>query len=98
MSAAVGEGVVPSILPRTFLESQMLELWYAALREDIGVVIETDDPDRCIQKLYAARRQAQDPDLNAISIVRSPTDNFHLWLVKRYEQTQSGLPAPESNP
>ncbi len=59
-----------------------LHLWYQALGSAVGVIIETNDPDRCKQRLYAMRQDAQDPDLEEVSIVQSPSDPNHLWLVR----------------
>lgn len=60
-----------------------LEMWYAALGSPLGVIVETDDTERCKQKLYALRATANDPDLESISICTSPTNLQHLWLVKK---------------
>jgi len=60
-----------------------LHIWYAALAAQVGVVLECDDPDYTKQRLYALRTEAGDPDLESISIVQSPSDPAHLWLVKR---------------
>lgn len=60
-----------------------LTLWYEALGSTKGVVIQTDDPARCIQRLYKLRTEALDPDLADISIVQSPLIPGQLWLVKR---------------
>lgn len=57
--------------------------WYAALGSEKGVVITTNNTALCIQRLYAARKKANDPDLDGISIVQSPTVPGELWLVKR---------------
>jgi hypothetical protein len=62
----------------------MLNLWYAALATDHGVVIHTDgDFERVRQKLYAARRERNDPELKHLSICQSPTEPGDLWIVKR---------------
>lgn len=62
----------------------MLEFWYRAFASALGVVLRTSDPERMKQKLYAARREALDPDLESIAIVQSPVDpNNELWLVKK---------------
>ena len=61
-----------------------LSFWYEALGSPLGVVIATDNPERFRQKLYALRREANDPMLKDISIVVSPSNpGSHLWLVKR---------------
>lgn len=60
-----------------------LELWYRALAARIGIIVVTSDRDALRQRLYAARRAAGDPDLDALSLVLSPTDDSQLWIIKR---------------
>ena len=59
----------------------LLEYWYAALNSPSGICLRVSDAERIRQKLYTARREACDLDLNAISVVISPTDSGELWLV-----------------
>jgi len=70
------------------MEPNFLEFWYSALGATHGVVIETDDAERCKMKLYAARAAAADPDLTKLSIVQSPTNPEHLWII--HKETPSG--------
>lgn len=66
------------------MSSNYLELWYRAFASTFGIVILTDNPERLKQKLYAARKDSLDPDLESISIIQSPTDpNNEFWLVKK---------------
>lgn len=61
-----------------------LNLWYEALGTPLGIVIQTDNPERLRQKLYALRKDANDPMLEDISVVISPSNpGSHVWLVKR---------------
>lgn len=60
-----------------------LTLWYEALGSPLGIIIETDDPVKARARLYAFRKEANDPDLEQISILPSPTNPSHLWLIKR---------------
>lgn len=78
---------------------EALEFWYAALRADIGVVIDTDNVSRLQQKLYIARREAQDPSLEGLSIVISPTSpSTQLWIVKRDAADSGNGTPPEAHP
>ncbi len=62
----------------------MLEFWYKAWHSVSGIIIRVSDPERAKQKLYASRKDSNDPDLSKISIVQSPTNpNNELWLVKK---------------
>lgn len=64
--------------------SETLEYWYQALRSSIGIVIATDSLERLRQKLYIARRDAEDPSLERLTIVTSPTrPEDQLWIVKQ---------------
>lgn len=63
--------------------SEILEHWYRALHAEIGICLLTDDLERLRQKLYVARRDANDPSLDALSIVTSPISPNQLWIVKR---------------
>lgn len=61
----------------------MLELWYRALAEPIGVILVTNDRDVLRQALYRARRASGDADLDGLSLVLSPTDDNQLWIIKK---------------
>lgn len=60
-----------------------LEFWYSAQSSPFGIVLESDNPQAAIQKLYGARRAAGDVDLQALSIIQSPVNPAHIWIVKR---------------
>jgi hypothetical protein len=62
----------------------MIELLYEALASEWGIAVETSDPDRLKQRLYAERRKAADPALDALSLVTSPFNpGGELWIVNR---------------
>jgi len=61
-----------------------LELWYDALASEFGVIIATNDPERAKAKLYSLRASCLDKDLEALSILTSPTNPAgELGIVKR---------------
>ena len=61
-----------------------LNTLYEALGTPLGIVIQTDNPERTRQKLYRLRDQSDDPMLKELSIVISPTmPQSQVWLVKR---------------
>ena len=63
---------------------ECLELWYAALRASIGIVVSTNDPERFRQRMYQVRREAQDESLQALSLIISPTSpESEVWVAKR---------------
>jgi hypothetical protein len=59
-----------------------INLWYQALATPFGVIIETDDPERAKQRLYALRAKSPDSDLQSLSIITSPDNPKQLWIVK----------------
>jgi hypothetical protein len=59
----------------------LLELLYEAYRSEIGIIVQTNDPERLRQKLYAERKK--DPDLSCLSFRISPTSpDTELLIVK----------------
>lgn len=68
----------------------LLELWYTAFRSELGVVIETNDPERLRQKLYAVRKATDDPDLACLHLVISPLNPGDLWIIKQPKEIHNG--------
>jgi hypothetical protein len=60
---------------------ELTEILYDALRTPHGVVVETNDPSRLRQKLYAIRRE--DPDLSPLAFVISPLNGSDLWILNK---------------
>lgn len=66
----------------------MIELLYKALDSALGVVVLTNDPERLRQKLYAARREAMNPDFESLTFMPSRgSPDTELWIVKRPDAT-----------
>lgn len=64
------------------MQLPLIEILYAALNSEIGVVVRTTQPDRLRQKLYAEKRK--DEALKNISINASRTDpENELWIIKK---------------
>jgi hypothetical protein len=59
----------------------LLELLYAALNEEVGVVVATEDAEFLRQKLYALRRE--DPDFRNLAFLISPMNGADLWIVNK---------------
>lgn len=60
---------------------ELIAYLYEALSSEVGIRLQTSDPERLRQKLYALRKQ--DEDLKALSFVISPTNpTAELWIVK----------------
>ena len=76
------------------MPAEGLEYWYQALgASGPGICIYASDRQRMVQKLYAARAEAKDPDLDSLSIVPSPTDDSNIWIVKRGMKPSEGADA-----
>jgi hypothetical protein len=61
-----------------------LNTLYEALGTPLGVVVQTDNPEKLRAKLYRLRDGADDPMLKELSIVISPTmPQSQVWIVKR---------------
>lgn len=63
-----------------------LLMWQAALSSPRGKRIHTTNRDLLKQRLYKARADAQDPELEQLSLVLPPNRN-ELWIVKRSDNT-----------
>lgn len=73
------------------MNEPLLELLYTAFHSEVGIVVETNDPNLLRQKLYAVRKQ--DADLQVLSFLTSPDKPAgELWIVKnvrRIEETHA---------
>lgn len=60
-----------------------LELLYQALHSPIGIVVVTDNYNLALGRLYKARREAADPELDKLQFRRSPTaPETQIWITK----------------
>jgi len=66
----------------------MLELLYAALAEEYGIRVRTNNLPVLRQKLYALRKAHA--DLSCLSLVQSPFDENELWILKARKDTSDG--------
>jgi hypothetical protein len=62
----------------------LIELLYQALHAERGIKVQVISPsvEAFRQKLYAARRESADPDLDALSFWISPINPAVLWIGK----------------
>lgn len=60
---------------------ELTEHLYAALRSPLGIVLETSDPERLRQRLYAIRRKHE--DFVPLSFIISPFNGADLWIVNK---------------
>ena len=69
------------------MSMQLSELLYSALGSELGVVVETNDPERLRQKLYPLRKEI--PDCECLAFVISPLNPQDLWIIKQPKETVS---------
>jgi hypothetical protein len=69
------------------VKEPILNHWYRALHSPLGIELVCSDAEGMRSRLYAARREAKDTDLDQISICQSPFDPMRLWLVKKGKPT-----------
>lgn len=63
-----------------------VEFLYRALEAKIGIVILTSDVKLFQNKLYAARRQSQNPEFEALTFAPSRSSpETELWIVKKVQ-------------
>jgi hypothetical protein len=61
----------------------MLEFWYEALSEPIGIVLVTNNLEAAKQALYKARRDCGDSDLASLTIRVNPlAPDRELFIMK----------------
>jgi hypothetical protein len=74
----------------------VLEFWFDANRQPVGIIVTTDDRNLLMNRLYEARReyQKQDPGaLSDLSICISPTNDSELWIIhKTVKVDENGQP------
>lgn len=58
------------------------QVWYLALAEPIGLLLQTSDTFRAKHRLYHARKKLQDPDLARLQLRMSPLAGGDLIIVK----------------
>lgn len=75
----------------------MLEYWYSALASPCGIEITVSNVDLAKAKLYACRKEANDPDLARISVRVPPNKPQTLWLIHN-ASAQRETATPEAHP
>lgn len=66
----------------------MIEHLYRALACEYGLKLPTNDPQRLIQRLHKARREAQDEQLSSLIIAVSRTDpQGEVWIVQKPKES-----------
>jgi hypothetical protein len=59
----------------------LLEILYEAYRSELGIIVQTNDPERLRQKLYAERKK--DPDLACLCFRISKTAPQSELLIEK---------------
>lgn len=81
-----------------------LEYWFMALREQVGIILMTNDASRMRQALYIARSEVKDlhPELMSLSICISPSAENELWIIHKtvrinVDDSEGPGPTPETH-
>jgi hypothetical protein len=61
----------------------LLQWWYTAAHQQVGIILVCSDARRVMNKLYAARRANPDPAIENLAICLSPTAADELWIVHK---------------
>ena len=64
------------------MKEELLELLYSANNSEIGICVETTNPEMLRQKLYAVRRE-YDGEFDQLSFIISPMNRADLWIVNK---------------
>lgn len=65
-----------------------VELLYRALESSLGIVVSTDDPELLRKKLYALRKEAQNPDFDNLVFKPSVSKpESELWIINQGKRT-----------
>lgn len=65
-----------------------LELLYLAMSKSLGIVIASDDTERAISRLRAARKSAGDPALECLAFYQSRVDPAReIWIIKKTQNS-----------
>lgn len=67
-----------------------LDFWYQAATAEFGICIETTNVESVRQQLYQARKGADDPTLDGLSVRQSPINPNHLWIFKTAKKNPPG--------
>jgi hypothetical protein len=65
------------------MKEPVINYWYMALSSPLGIEILCSDIESVRSRLYQARREVKDSDLDQISVCLSPFDPEKLWMVKK---------------
>lgn len=72
-------------MPRSYAH-EYLGHWYAALEQEIGLAIFTDNRKGLTAVLYEARSGAGDPELDALMLIQIGENE--LWIAKKATELQ----------
>ena len=85
-------------LHRTGLELPLLEYWYRALHEPLGVKFATNDVRKARAHLYKARADARDPELDQLALVVSPVSPETEIFIMRKDADAPAVGRPRKEP
>lgn len=69
-------------------------IWYQALSEPMGLLLQVEDPHRAKQLLYRARASTGDPELQKVQLRTSPVEGGNLILIRETVEISRTLEKP----
>jgi len=60
----------------------LVNLWQAAVDDDVGIAVPTDNRNLLRQHLYRARAEARNPEFDDIVLIM-PNNETEIWLVHK---------------
>lgn len=60
----------------------LIDLWITALKDEVGIAVQTDNRAQMRQHLYRARAEANNPELDDIVMIL-PDIEDEIWLVHK---------------
>lgn len=83
---------------KTEENAALTEILYQAAAEPIGLLIQSNDPERLRRRLWRLRDLAEDPTLENLQICPSPLADGPLVIVKVSREGKEGAqtPAPQT--
>lgn len=78
------------------MSSKFLSYWYMALREPVGMLFESTNVASAMTRLYTARKQSGDPELQSLVIMPDPEDKKSRFYITRSASRAAKLEEKEN--
>jgi hypothetical protein len=83
---------------RPEIAATLLDFWYMALAQPVGIVLQSENPKAYAQQLYQARSAFdQRYEIDGLSICMSPTSDTELWIIHKEIKVEKSAETPEAH-